>query len=264
MSSPVLAGKHKGNQRAWWGVCAPSQTLRLDTVKTPEGTETQATPGGSLQIRGKGKVKSTYDLGDPGSDKVHLVHIGRQHIEVEREGGLRDGDGATRTGGTQAPGLCGPALGHSKGSGDRTEARCPRAPSLPRWGPHVGGPPEMTSGLSRWPRPEQSTLVTVWQSPLLTDISQRRSRRERPPFRARSRLSRCMGHQPWSQEAVSPPQPCSSTQTPLHPCAQALAAGRPGPPRKVSTPARVHRLRGLRDTKDTKPRFQGTDRLLCS
>lgn len=42
-------------------------------------------------------MKSTYDLGDPGSDKIHLVHIGSQHIEVQREGGLGDGKNPMRT-----------------------------------------------------------------------------------------------------------------------------------------------------------------------
>lgn len=44
----------------------------------------------------KSSVKSTYDFGDPGSDKIHLVHVGRQHIQVEGEAGLGDGNSAVK------------------------------------------------------------------------------------------------------------------------------------------------------------------------
>lgn len=44
----------------------------------------------------KSRVKSTYDFGDPGSDKIHLVHVGRQHVQVEGEAGLGDGNSAVK------------------------------------------------------------------------------------------------------------------------------------------------------------------------
>ena len=67
----------------------------------------------------KGRVKSTYDFGDPGSDKIHLVHVGSQHVQVEREAGLGDGNSAARAENAVVLSLrapC-PALGRSWGLG---------------------------------------------------------------------------------------------------------------------------------------------------
>ena len=80
----------------------------------------------------KGRVKSTYDFGDPGSDKIHLVHVGRQHVQVEREAGLGDGNSAAKAENAMALSLrapC-PALGRSWGLGT-AGLRCPTPPSYP-------------------------------------------------------------------------------------------------------------------------------------
>lgn len=80
----------------------------------------------------KSRVKSTYDFGDPGSDKIHLVHIGRQDVQVEREAGLRDGNRAARAENAAALSLLVPCLALSRSWGLGTVGRrCPTPPSYP-------------------------------------------------------------------------------------------------------------------------------------
>ena len=82
----------------------------------------------------KSRVKSTYDFGDPGSDKIHLVHVGRQHVQVEGEAGLGDGNSAVKAENPVAlslQALC-PVLGCSSGPGDSGSALPDTTPNPPR------------------------------------------------------------------------------------------------------------------------------------
>lgn len=82
----------------------------------------------------KSRVKSTYDFGDPGPDKIHLVHVGRQHVQVEGEAGLGDGNSAVKAENPMALSLwalC-PVLGCSSGPGDSGSALPDTTANLPR------------------------------------------------------------------------------------------------------------------------------------
>lgn len=126
--------KGEKQQRSEWSVGA---LLQSDLVlRTPQTPPRQGPPLNGARSTGT----ATHDLRDPGSDQIHLVHVGSQHVEVPREGGLSDGASTTWTENPE----------HS-GTGRRPRP-CPR-PGLRLWRQNRGVLPQtapLSSPHSSW------------------------------------------------------------------------------------------------------------------